>query len=178
LSTTIRLSTLASSSAGAGVGLLHAAVALELEGLGHHADREDAHLLGHAGDDGGRAGAGAAAHAGGDEDHVRAVHAPRGSAPRPPARGFALLGLAAGAQAVGAELHELVRLAAVERLRVGVGAEELHALHALRDHVFDGVAAAAADADHLDLGAFVECFDHFDGHVDLLAFSLAVASGM
>jgi hypothetical protein len=33
------------------------------------------------------------------------------------------------------------------------------------DHVLDGVAAAAADADHLDLGALVEFFDfdHFDG---------------
>jgi hypothetical protein len=32
--------------------------------------------------------------------------------------------------------------------------------------VLDGVAAAAADADHLDLRALVEFFgfDHFDGH--------------
>ena len=67
-----------------------------------------------------------------------------------------------------AELDQLVRAAAVERLRVGVGADELHALHALRDHVLDGVAAAAADADHLDLRALVEFFDHFDGHVCLL----------
>ena len=37
--------------------------------------------------------------------------------------------------------------------------------HALRDHVVDRVAAAAADADHLDLRVFVELFDHFDGHV-------------
>jgi hypothetical protein len=31
--------------------------------------------------------------------------------------------------------------------------------------VLDGVAAATADADHLDLGALVELFDfnHFDG---------------
>jgi hypothetical protein len=49
-----------------------------------------------------------------------------------------------------------VRAAAVERLRVGVGADELHPLHALRDHVLDGVAAAAAHTDHLDLRALVE----------------------
>jgi hypothetical protein len=61
-----------------------------------------------------------------------------------------------------------VRAAAVERLRVGVGADELHALHTLRDHVLDGVAAAAAHADHLDLGALVEFFDHLDRHVNLL----------
>jgi hypothetical protein len=34
--------------------------------------------------------------------------------------------------------------------------------------VLDGVAAAAADADDLDLRALVELFDHFDGHVSLL----------
>ena len=73
LSTTIRLSTLASSSADAVVGLLAAALALELEGLGDHADGQDAHLLGHARDHRRRAGAGAAAHAGGDEQHVRAA---------------------------------------------------------------------------------------------------------
>jgi hypothetical protein len=56
--------------------------------------------------------------------------------------------------------------AAGQRLRVGVGADELHALHAALDHVGDGVAAAAADADHLDLRALVELldFDHFDAH--------------
>jgi hypothetical protein len=34
------------------------------------------------------------------------------------------------------------------------------------DHVFNSVAAAAADADHFDLGALVEFFglDHFNGH--------------
>jgi hypothetical protein len=43
----------------------------EVERLGDHADGEDAELLGRLGDHGRGAGAGAAAHAGGDEDHVR-----------------------------------------------------------------------------------------------------------
>ncbi len=38
----------------AAVGQPHAALALELEGLGHDADREDAHVAGRAGDDRGR----------------------------------------------------------------------------------------------------------------------------
>ena len=38
-------------------------------------------------------------------------------------------------------------------------------LRAIRE---DEVAAAAADADDLDLRALVELFDHFDGHVSLL----------
>ena len=46
--------------------------ALEVERLGDDADGQDAHLARGAGDDRRRAGAGAAAHAGGDEHHVRA----------------------------------------------------------------------------------------------------------
>ena len=150
------------------VGLLAAALALELEGLGDHADGQDAHLLGHARDHRRGAGAGAAAHAGGDEQHVRAVDGLADAVHRLFGRGAADLGLAARAQAAVAQLHQLAGAAAVERLRVGVGADELHALHALRDHVLDGVAAAAADADHLDLRALVELFDHLDSHVRLL----------
>jgi hypothetical protein len=77
-------------------------------------------------------------------------------------------GLAARAQARGAQLHQRARVAAVQGLCVGVGADELHARHTLVDHVFDGVAAAAAHTDHLDLGALVKFVDHFDGHVSLL----------
>ncbi|MCY1366840.1 hypothetical protein D9M69_537470 [compost metagenome] len=85
-------------------------------------------------------------------------------------RGFgrvtALLGLAAGAQAADAQLDVLVRVAALQGLRVGVGANELHALHTTLHHVGDRIATAAADTDHLDLRALVEFFDfdHFDGH--------------
>jgi hypothetical protein len=50
----------------------HAALALEVERLGHDADGQDALFAGGAGDDRSRARAGAAAHAGGDEAHVRA----------------------------------------------------------------------------------------------------------
>ena len=70
-------------------------------------------------------------------------------------------------QAVFTELDQRVRAAAVQRLRVGVGADELNALHALADHVLDGIAAAAAHAHHLDAGTLVELFDHFDRHLFL-----------
>ena len=151
----------------AGVGRLHAPVALELERLGDDADRQDAHLLGDARDHRRRAGAGAAAHAGGDEQHVRALDRLADAVDRLLGRGLAGFRLGAGAEAGGAELDQVVRRRAVERLRVGVGADELDALHALRDHVLDRVAAAAADADHLDLRAHAELFDHFDCHLDL-----------
>ena len=44
-----------------------------MEGLGDHAHRQDAAFTRALGDDRRGAGAGAAAHAGGDEDHVGAV---------------------------------------------------------------------------------------------------------
>ncbi|MDT4858568.1 hypothetical protein FQZ97_930430 [compost metagenome] len=152
------------------VGVGHAAAAFPVERLGDHTHGQDAHFFRHAGDDGCCARAGAAAHAGGDEEHVRAsngfadrVHGHFGGI-------AALVGLAAGAQAGGAELDGLVRGTARERLRIGVGADELHALHAARDHVLDSVAAATAHADDLDLGAQVELFhfNHFDAHFSLL----------
>ncbi len=55
------------------LGRLHAAAAFEVERLGDDADGEDALLARRGGDDGRRTGAGAAAHAGGDEHHVGAV---------------------------------------------------------------------------------------------------------
>jgi len=149
------------------IGVLHAPATFPFERLGHHADGEDAHLLGDACDHGCGARSRAPAHAGRDEQHVGArnriadvIH-----------RGFGgvacLLGLAARTQAALAQLDGAVRRAAHQGLCVGVGTDELHALDGARNHVFDGVAAATADPDHLDLGALVEFFgfDHFDGHV-------------
>ncbi len=63
--------------------------------------------------------------------------------------------VAAGAQPagqLGADAHLLVRIAELQRLVVGVDRDELDALEAALDHAVDGVAAAAADADHLDAG--------------------------
>jgi hypothetical protein len=150
----------------AGVGVVHAAPPFPVEGLGDHAHRENAHLLGHARDHRRGAGARAAAHAGGDEQHVRAFDRGTDVLDRV-LRRMALFGLAAGAQAADAELDGAMGGTARQGLRIGVGADELDAADAAIDHVFDGVAAAAADADHLDLGAQVEFldFNHFYGHV-------------
>ncbi|KAF1044065.1 MAG: hypothetical protein GAK34_02590 [Delftia tsuruhatensis] len=151
----------------AAVGVGHASAAFPLEGLGDHAHGEDAHFLGHARDHGRSARARAAAHAGCDEQHVRAFD---GSADVVLGQlgGFAaLVGLAARTQAAATELDGAVGAAAQQRLRVGVGADELHALHVARNHVLDGIAAAAANADHLDLRTLVEFFNfnHVNGHV-------------
>ena len=88
--------------------------------------------------------------------------------------GFAaIFRLAASTQTGFAELDDAVRMAAFQSLRIGIGRDEFHTLHAIGDHVLDRVAAAAAHADHLDLGALVErvAFIHFDGHCLLLSLS-------
>ena len=69
----ITVSTQSRRSSQAALGLLHAPLALELERLGHHGDRQRAEFGGEARDDRRRAGAGAAAEARGDEHHVGAV---------------------------------------------------------------------------------------------------------
>jgi hypothetical protein len=60
-----------------------------------------------------------------------------------------LLGLAAGAEA-RPELQFDVGAALLERLRVGIAADEFDAADTFADHVLDRVAARAAHADDLD----------------------------
>jgi len=70
--------------------------------------------------------------------------APRGPLHAP------LRGLGPRAQAVEPSWTWLLVLSARQSLSVGVGGDELDAGHAVSDHVVDGVAARAADTDHLD----------------------------
>ena len=137
----------------AGLGGAHAALAFEVERLGDDADGEDAHVARGLGDDGGCAGAGAAAHAGGDEHHVGAGEMIADFVDDFLRGGGADIGLRTGAEALGdlgAHLHDALRLRHRERLRVGVGDDEIDPLQPGGDHVVDGVAAGAADAEHGD----------------------------
>ena len=129
--------------------MLHPVLALEVEGLGDDADRQDALLAGGAGDHRCGAGAGAAAHAGGDEHHVGAADLLDDLL-----QGFfggdaADVRPRAGAEALGdgdAELDAAFGAGLRQRLRVGVGDDELDALQRRADHVVDGIAAGAADS--------------------------------
>ena len=101
------VSTVLASSSMPSLGVAHAAPALEAERLGHDADRQRALVARDLRDDRRRAGAGAAAHAGGDEHHVGALQRlrdaldvfERGLAPD--------LGLRAGAEAARESAAEL-----------------------------------------------------------------------
>jgi hypothetical protein len=116
------------------------------------ADGEGAEVPSDLGDDGSRAGARAAAHSRGHEDHVRS---PKSLGDRLPVLERGLLadfGLAAGAEAVGdlrAEREPRLGSRKAQRLHVGVRDDELNVLESRRDHPIDGVRAAAARSYHL-----------------------------
>ena len=98
---TISVSACSFSLADAGFGRLRAARAFEGEGAGDHANGQRADFLGDLRHDGRSAGAGAAAHAGGDEDHVAAFEHLVQLFRRFLGCFAADLGVAAGAQAAG-----------------------------------------------------------------------------
>ena len=136
----------------AGDGLIHAALALELEGLGDDGDREDTGLAGNIGDGGSRARAGAAAHAGRDEDHVGILKGLGDVIAALLGGALADLGIAAGALTVGqllADLDLLVCAGNGQRLLIGIDGDILDALSTGFHHAVDDVVAGAADADHL-----------------------------
>ncbi len=95
-------------------------------------------------------------------------------------------GLAAGSESVGqldAELNLNRSARKLERLHVGVRNQELHALQGCVNHAVDGIAAAAADADHLDLCVVAWIFVELDSNVLVfdclhrrIPFSLATAN--
>ena len=129
------------------------------------ADGERADLvLGDLGDHRRGAGAGAAALAGGDEDHVGALERLLDVVARLGRGALADLRVGARAEPLGevvADVQLDVGVRHLERLGVGVAGDELHAGEAGVDHPVDGVGSAAADADDLDHCEIAACFHKF-----------------
>ena len=135
------------------LGGLLALATLKGEGLGDDGDGQRADLV-HSDvrNDGSSAGTGAAALAGGDEDHVGAGQGLGDVVAALVSCLAADLGVSAGAQAareVGADVHLDVGIGDRQRLRVGIDGHELDAADTLFDHSIDRVGTAAADTDHL-----------------------------
>jgi hypothetical protein len=115
-------------------GQAHAPLTFEVERLGDHADGENALVAGRLGNNRGSTGAGAAAHAGGDEAHVGAIEVIDDLI-------NALFGcrapdfrLRTRAKTFGhrhAKLDQPVGLGHGQRLGVGVGDNEVDALQSL-----------------------------------------------
>ena len=124
------------------VGGIGSALALEGEGPGDDAHGESAGFPCNLGDDGSRAGAGSAAHTGGDEDHI--------GFPNDIVEFFAAFfgglhaefGVAAYALACGqpvADTHFERHIAGNERLGVSVDNHVFDRGYALAEHARDGV---------------------------------------
>ncbi len=134
----------------------HALAALHDERLGHDGYGQDAELFRDLGNHRRRAGAGAAAHAGRYEQHVGALdhflyavavfHRGLPADVRIRTRTKPLCNIAA-------DLQRRAYARAIERLRVGIGTDEIDALYSCIHHMGDSVTATAANADHLDDGA-------------------------
>ena len=131
----------------------HAAVSLEAEGLGHHAHGQNACLPGDLSHHGCRAGAGAAAHAGGDEHHV-GVFQRLGHLVAALLRGLAAH-IRVGTRTLTAgqllaDLNFIGSAGGIQRLLVCVDCDKINALRATAYHAVDHVVSAAAYAHDLD----------------------------
>ena len=166
----------------------HATAAFEAEGLRDDGNREDAHFLGDLGDDGSSARSRAAAHASGDEEQMRAADGLGHLLALFLSCGRADFRPGTSAEARGAELDVHVRTRTRQGLMVRVRGDKFDALRTMRDHVLDGIATAAAHADHLDDGVqrikflqdlkrhFLPQNVEFFNYGGLLAFLLAGAA--
>ncbi len=147
----IRVSTSWRRRCDALLGQLHLALALEVEGLGHHGHGEGAQLPGDAGHHRRAARARAAAHAGGDEDHVRALQEVLDALLVLERGLLADLGHAAGPQAageLGADGEPGLGVGVVQGLLVGVDRRRTDTFfRPIGDHAVDGIGAAPAHAD-------------------------------
>ncbi len=73
----------------------------------------------------------------------------------------------AGAETLGdgdAELDDALRFAERQRLRIGIGADEVDPVETRKDHVVHGVAASAADTEYGDAG--LQLLDIGDSEID------------
>ena len=134
--------------------LTHPVRTFKFKGLGHDADGQNALVMRQLSNDGGCARAGAAAHTGGDEDHVGVFQDLRNGV-FGFLRGFLTdLRLRASAHAAGqlfADLNLVFAGGLVEVLLIGIDCDKFNARNAGRNHSVDNVIAGAADADHFNL---------------------------
>ena len=155
-----------------GHGLAGTASAFELERAGDNTDGQRTHFLRDRRHDRSSTGASAAALAGSHEDHIGALEGVFNFGLVVFCGGLAYLRVSAGTEAAGgltANVELGVCIGEDKGLRVGVDGDELNALEAFFDHAVDGVDAAAADADDLDIREIVIGRDHVSrSHLSLL----------
>ena len=133
--------------------LIHPALAFKLERFGDNADGQNAELTRDFRNDRRTAGTRAAAHAGGDEDHVGILDQ-LDDVVFVFFDGFlALFRVCAAALAARDAFADLKHLAGCfqKLLFIGVDGDEFDALQVAGNHAIDRVVAAPADADHFNI---------------------------
>ena len=103
-------------------------------------------------------GARAAAHAGGDEHHIRALEDGLNLVDRFTGRFFALIGEPSRAQASGqfvADAHANRCIRKGESLVVCVDGDKIDALDTFGDHAVDRITACSSDSDNTDAGGTI-----------------------
>ena len=125
-------------------------LALDGQRRGDDGHGQQPHLLGQLGDDGRCSRARSAAHAGGDEEHLRTglFEHLTDFGQRLDGRAAAVLRIVPGSETFGAEADLPLNGAFVERLLVGVADHERNAPDPEVPHMVYGIAPCAADADH------------------------------
>jgi hypothetical protein len=139
-------------------------IVISVERPCHDRDGQDPKFLRHLGDHGRRTRAGAAAHAGRDEQHVGTLDDLVDAIAILHRRLAADVRVRAGTESLGNVASDLQRRSdarTLQRLRIGIRTDEIDALDAGIDHVRDGIAATSPDADHLYDRALAVCIHQF-----------------
>ncbi len=139
----------------AAFGGAHAARAFKQERFGHDTHRQHALATRRFGDHGRSARTGAAAHTGGDEQHVHTLKRTLKVFQCFFGSGAAHFRAGTGTKAlrdIGAKLDAVFSDRIVQCLRIGIHDDKIDAFDLGIDHVGDGIATCAADADHRDPG--------------------------
>ena len=143
------------------LSLCHFLLALEQEGLGNNRNGQNVHLLGDLCNHRSRTGTGTAAHACGDEYHIRTLQRICNLVLVFLSGTLSYIRLVAGTTAPGQLCTDLdlgSSLGIVQRLCVRIHCNIFNVLDAGIDHTVQRIAAAAANADHLNIHLRVECF--------------------
>ena len=153
----------------AGERACHTASGFKAEGFCHNADSQDALLFCEFGYNGSCAGAGAAAHAAGYEDHVSALDRVCDFIRALFCCLHADLGIGACAKALGELLSDLQKLgssAELQCLNISIHADKFHTGDIHIDHPVNSVVPGTSYAYYNDLaGCFcIVCFDFEHGH--------------
>ena len=149
------------------LGGAHALFALEGERLGHHRHGQDTQLLGDFCHHRCRTGAGATAHAGGNEYHIGTVQQ-LGDAVTVFHGGLTTdFRVCACTQPLGhlaAQLNHGFGGGISQCLGIGVGADKIHPFHTGTHHVIHGVTAATTDTYHFNDRAMRYAVFQFELH--------------